>query len=157
MADLIQDLRYGLRTLARSPWFTAAAVLSLALGIGANTAIFSVVNGVLLYSLPYQNEDEVVMLWEDATTRGGTNRVPASPGNFLSWREANPAFTDLAAIFNNSLRVSLRDEPLVPLTHQITSNYFDLLGVKPMLGRGFTPEEEHAGNDRVVIISPNRK
>ena len=153
MADLIQDLRYGLRTLARSPWFTAAAVLSLALGIGANTAIFSVVNGVLLYSLPYQNEDEVVMLWEDATTRGGTNRVPASPGNFLSWREANPAFTDLAAIFNNSLRVSLRDEPLVPLTHQITSNYFDLLGVKPMLGRGFTPEEEHAGNNRVVIIS----
>ncbi|MEE9264502.1 MAG: ABC transporter permease [Vicinamibacteria bacterium] len=153
MNALIQDLRYGLRTLARSPWFTAAAVLSLALGIGANTAIFSVVNGVLLHSLPYQNEDEVVMLWEDATTRGGTNRVPASPGNFLSWREANPAFTDLAAIFNNSLRVSLRDEPLVPLTHQITSNYFDLLGVRPLLGRVFTPEEEHAGADRVVIIS----
>jgi putative ABC transport system permease protein len=153
MGNLIQDLRYGLRTLARSPWFAGAAVLSLALGIGANTAIFSVVNGVLLHALPYQDEEEIVMLWEDATARGGTDRVPATPGNFLDWREANPVFTDLAAIFNTSRRVSLRGEPLVPLTHAVSSNYFDVLGVKPMLGRTFTPEEEHSGNDRVVILS----
>ena len=115
--------------------FTFMAAFALALGIGANTAIFSVVDGVVLEGLPYRDSDRIVMLWEDSTPRGGTNRVPVSPGNFMDWREANPSFTELAALFNTSLRVTSVDEPLVPLTHMVTANYFDLLGVEPALGR----------------------
>ena len=128
-------MRYALRTLGRSPMFTFMAAFALALGIGANTAIFSVVDGVVLEGLPYRDSDRIVMLWEDSTPRGGTNRVPVSPGNFMDWREANPSFTELAALFNTSLRVTSVDEPLVPLTHMVTANYFDLLGVEPALGR----------------------
>jgi putative ABC transport system permease protein len=153
MSMFLHDLRYGFRTLMRSPGFTLAAILALALGIGANTAIFSVVQGVLLHSLPYENDSELVMLWEDATPRGGTNRVAAAPGNFIDWREANPSFTDLAALRNESLRLTSLDEPLVPLTHFVTANYFDLLGVEPYLGRAFRPEEDRPGSDRVVIVS----
>ncbi len=91
------------------------------------------------------------MLWEDATQRGGTNRVPVAPGNYLDWRQANPAFTDLAAIYNSSYRLSSIEEPLVPLTHRVTANYFDLLEVEPFLGRTFAPDEDQPGHDRVVI------
>ena len=93
------------------------AAFALALGIGANTAIFSVVNGVVFKGLPYRDAGRVVMLWEDSTPRGGTNSVLVSPGNFIDWRDGNPAFSDMAALFNNSLRVMSVDEPLVPLTH----------------------------------------
>ena len=129
------------------------AAFALALGIGANTAIFSVVNGVVFKGLPYRDAGRVVMLWEDSTPRGGTNSVLVSPGNFIDWRDGNPAFSDMAALFNNSLRVMSVDEPLVPLTHQVTTNYFGLLGVEPHLGRTFRPEEGQPGNDRVVVLS----
>lgn len=141
MMSLAQDFRYACRTLTRSPMFSLMAAVALALGIGANTAIFSVVNGVVFKGLPYRDAGSVVMLWEDSTPRGGTNRVPVSPANFIDWRDANPAFTDVAALFNASLRVTSFDEPLVPLTHQVTPNYFELLGVEPHLGRTFRPEE----------------
>ena len=133
--------------------FTFMAAFALALGIGANTAIFSVVDGVVLEGLPYRDSDRIVMLWEDSTPRGGTNRVPVSPGNFMDWREANPSFMELAALFNTSLRVTSVDEPLVPLTHMVTANYFDLLGVEPALGRTLRPGDDEPGNDRIVILS----
>ena len=133
--------------------FTVMAAMALALGIGANTAIFSVVNGVVLEGLPYRDSDRIVMLWEDSTPRGGTNRVPVSPGNFMDWREANPSFAELAALFNSSLRVTSVDEPLVPLTHMVTANYFDLLGVEPALGRTLRPGDDEPGNERIVILS----
>ena len=153
MTSLAQDFRYAFRTLSRSPLFSLMAAFALALGIGANTAIFSVVNGVVFKGLPYRDAGRVVMLWEDSTPRGGTNSVLVSPGNFIDWRDANPAFSDMAALFNNSLRVMSVDEPLVPLTHQVTTNYFGLLGVEPHLGRTFRPEEGQPGNDRVVVLS----
>ena len=153
MTSLAQDFRYAFRTLARSPMFSLMAAFALALGIGANTAIFSVINGVVFKGLPYRDAGGVVMLWEDSTPRGGTNRVPVSPGNFIDWRDGNPVFSDMAALFNSSLRVTSLDEPLVPLTHQVTTNYFGLLGVEPHLGRTFRPEEGQPGNDRVVVLS----
>jgi len=133
--------------------FSLMAAFALALGIGANTAIFSVINGVVFKGLPYRDSGGVVMMWEDSTPRGGTNRVPVSPANFMDWRDANPVFGEMAALFNSSLRMTSLDEPLVPLTHQVTTNYFGLLGVEPHLGRTFRSEEGRPGNDRVVLLS----
>ena len=151
--NMAQDIRFALRSLTRNPTYTLTATLALAVGIGANSALFSVVNGVLFESLPYRDSGELVMLWEDSTRQGGTDRVPVAAGNFHDWRLANPAFEDLAALFNASLRVTSVDEPLVPLVHQVTANYFSLLGVEPFLGRTFRPGDDEPGEDRVVILS----
>jgi putative ABC transport system permease protein len=153
MSQTLSDLRYAVRTLMKSPGFAITAILALALGIGANTAIFSVVNGVLLHALPYRSDDRLVLLWEDASPRGGSNRVAAAPANFLDWRSADSPFAGLAAIRNESVRLTSLDEPVVPLTQFVTSNYFDLLGVEPYLGRTFRPEEDRKGNERVVVLS----
>src|SRR6185295_9697593 len=94
--SVAQDVRYALRTLRSSPGFTAVAVTILALGIGANTAIFSVVSAVLLRPLPFPEPERVVLLWENLSGVGGPTRVEASPGDFASWRERNQSFTGVA-------------------------------------------------------------
>jgi len=93
LADLAQDVRYGLRTLLKNPGFTVVAVSALALGIGANSAIFSVVNAVLLRSLPFKNPDQLVMVWENAAHLGFPKNTPAPP-NFLDWQRQNSVFTE---------------------------------------------------------------
>ncbi|HXV59792.1 MAG TPA: ABC transporter permease [Vicinamibacteria bacterium] len=153
MGTFMQDFRFAFRTIRRSPGFALSVIVALTLGIGANTTLFSVVKGILLSSLPYGNEDELVMIWQDATPRGGTNRVPVSVANYLDWKEANPAFTDVAALFNSSYRLSALDEPVVPLTHEVTASYFDVMGIEPHLGRTFRPEEAEPGGDKVAVVS----
>ncbi len=146
-----QDLRYAVRALWRRPAYVAGAVFALALGIGANTAIFSIVHGVLFHPLPYAEPDRLMLLWGDGSRRGLTTFAGAPPAEFLAWTARASSFTDMAAMSNNSVAFTQLDEPLVPLTHVVTENYFDVLGVKPYLGRTF--ERGDATGTGVVIVS----
>ena len=150
--DLWQDLRYGLRTLRKSPGFTVVAVLALALGIGADSAIFSVVNTVLLRPLPYQDPDRLVMVWEDATKAGYPRNTPA-PANYIDWREQNQVFEGMAAIANISFNLTGDGEPERIDGRRVSASLFPLLGVEPHLGRVFLPEEDQPGANRAVIMS----
>ena len=150
--EMFQDLRYGARTLLKSPGFTAAAVLSLALGIGANTAIFSVINAVLIRPLPYDHPDQIMKLW---TTRpqNGALRIPFSAPNFVDLKEQNQVFSDAAVYRGWQFILTGAGEPLRVFGHRVSAGFFPVLGVKPILGRGFLYEEDRSGNDGVVVIS----
>ncbi|HEY2138923.1 MAG TPA: ABC transporter permease, partial [Chthoniobacterales bacterium] len=151
MADFWQDLRYAARMLARTPAFTIIAVLALALGIGANSAIFSVVNKVLLQPLPFKNPNELVIIWENATHLGFPKNTP-SPANFIDWRDQSTLFTGMAAMAPKDFNLTGQGEPERLDGRRVSANLFDLLGVQPRLGRGFLPEEDKPGT-RVVILS----
>ena len=146
-----QDLRYAVRALVRRPAYVAGAVFALALGIGANTAIFSIVHGVLFHPLPYAEPDRLMLLWGDGSRRGLTTFAGAPPAEFLAWTARASSFTGMAALSNNSVAFTQFDEPLVPLTHVVTENYFDVLGVEPYLGRTF--EAGDATGTGVVVVS----
>ena len=152
MMTLLQDLRYGLRMLARSPGFTLAAVVSLALGIGVNTAIFSLVNAVLLKPLPYPDAGRLVMLWEDAAHIGFPQNTPA-PANYVDWKAQTNSFEGMAATMWASFNLTGYGEPQKVDGNAVTADLFPVLGVRPALGRGFTAEEERPGADKVVILS----
>jgi putative ABC transport system permease protein len=152
METLWQDLRFGLRMLLSKPGFTLIAVLSLALGIGANTAIFSLVDAVLLRPLPFQEPERLVIVWEDAAKIGFPRNTPA-PANYADWKAQNQVFEDMAALNWRSLALTDEGEPEKVETQGVTANFFPLLGVKPMLGRSFTPEEDKEGSDRVAVVS----
>lgn len=149
MNTLFQDLQYGFRMLLKHPGVTAIAVLTLALGIGANTAIFSVVNAVLLNPLPYREPDRLVSLWENVPTHG---RWRAAPANFFDWRKQNTVFEDVSAYGANSLTLTGDGEPEQLTGARVSSGYFAVVGVDPILGRAFLPEEHERGKDRVVIL-----
>jgi len=149
--DLYADLRYALRLLRKTPLFTIAAIGTLALGIGANTTIFSLVQTVLLRPLPYQDPDRVVMVWED-NTPAGFPRASVAPGNFNDWRATNRSFTDMAAMAFAFATLTMDGGPELVLGRRVTPNFFDVLGVRAALGRSFTPADDRAGVN-VVIIS----
>src|SRR5256714_2519762 len=151
ISDFWQDLRYGLRMLARSPAFTIIAVIALALGIGANSAIFSVVNAVLLRPLPYKNPDALMMVWEEATHLGFPINTP-SPANFLDWEKQNTVFASMAAMAQSNFNLTGAGEPERFNGRRVSANLFTLLGVKPHLGRGFLPEADKPGT-RVAVLS----
>ena len=151
IGDLAQDLHYGVRMLVKNPSFTIVAVLALALGIGANSAIFSVVNTVLLRPLPYKNPGRLVMLWEEATHLGFPKNTP-SPANFIDWRAQNTVFEAMAAMVERSFNLTGVGEPERFDGRRVSANLFDLLGVQPQLGRAFRAEEDKPGS-RVVILS----
>ncbi len=138
MASLWQDLKYGIRMLAKNPGFTAVAVLTLALGIGANTAIFSVVNGVLLRPLPFRESARLVSLRE-TVGKGSIN--PVAYPNYLDWRAASQSFEEMAAFTDAEFILRGKDAADRIFGEQVTPNYFSLLGVTPALGRAFLPEE----------------
>ena len=152
MEAVWQDLRYGARMLVKSPAFTAVAILALALGIGANTAIFSVVNAVLIRSLPFREPDRLVMVWENNRNRGRDQNV-ISPANYQDWREQNAVFESMAAMFDTRSNLTGADDPEEVATQLVEANFFDLLGVGAALGRTFVPEEGQPGNDQVVVLS----
>ena len=152
MSTVIRDLRYGLRMLRKSPGFTAVAVLTLALGIGANTAIFSVIDAVLLNRLPYPNASGLVMVWEQNPGRGWFRNV-VSAANFVDWRKQNQVFTAMAAIGEGSYDAGGSGEPLEVRGEQVSADFFSLLGVQPALGRTFTPEEDQPDGSHVVVLS----
>ena len=129
MATLWSDLRYGLRLLRHAPGFTAVAVGALALGIGANTAIFSTVDAVLLRPLPFADPDRVVMVWEDATFAGFPRNTPA-PANFVDWKKRNHVFSDMAATRGASANLTADGPPEQVMGRATTANFFDVLGRK---------------------------
>jgi putative ABC transport system permease protein len=146
-----QDLRYALRMLRKNPGFTAAAVVTLALGIGANTAIFSVCNAVLLKPLPYSEPGRIVMLWEQ---RRGESPGGVAPANFVDWREQTHSFDEVAAISPfSSFILAGQNEPARLRGAAVTSNFFTLLGVRLALGRNFMVEEDRPDRNRVVILT----
>lgn len=152
METLFQDLRYGLRLLIKRPGFTAVALIALALGIGANTAIFSVVNAVLLRQLPYREPSRLVMVWENNHRRNRPQNV-ISPANFFDWREQNSVFEDMAMFIDSRFNLSGVDDP-EELPGQIAQvNLFDVLGVNAAMGRTFVAENSERGRDNVVILS----
>ncbi|MBA3714399.1 MAG: ABC transporter permease [Pyrinomonadaceae bacterium] len=152
LGDFWQDLHYGLRMLAKNPGFTIVAVVALALGIGANSAIFSVVNTVLLRPLPYKDPDRLMMVWED-DAKGGFPRDTPAAANYIDWRDQNQVFEGMAAIANESFNMTGAGEPERIDGRRVSANLFSLLGVEPLMGRAFTPEEDQPGSNRVVIMS----
>ena len=141
----MQDVGYGVRRLWKNPAITLAAVFALALGIGANTAIFSLINALVLRPLPYQNPDQIVLLSYSLTE--------ASPANFLDWRAQSQTLENISAINFWSANLTNGSEPERLQGFQASASLFPMLGVKPFLGRTFTAEEEQPGNDNVVVIS----
>src|SRR5512136_912820 len=139
MNTLLQDVRFGLRMLARNPGFTAVAVLTLALGIGVNTAIFTVANSLLLRPLPVEQPDRLVAVF--MTHKGDDTLNPSSYPDYLDLRDRNQVFSGVAAHFYWPMSLKTADRPEVVMGQVVTSNYFDVLGVKPFLGRAFLPEE----------------
>ena len=152
MTNLLQDLRYGLRSLAKAPAFATAAIAALALGIGATTAIFSVVNAVVLEPLPYAHPDRLVSLWE-VNHEKNLDHEPLSPVNFMDYRGLNQVFADAAAWWRPE--VTLRDadkEPVRVNTIEVSGNFLTVLGVQPTLGAGF-PADVFFSRDRLVLMS----
>ncbi len=149
MTTLLQDLRYGLRMLLKHPGVSAVAVLTLALGIGANTALFSVVNAVLLRPLPYREADRLVSLWANVPDRG---RWRATPANFLDWKKQNTTFADMSAYGASTMTLTGDGEPEQLLGTRASAGYFSVVGVEPALGRSFLAEEYETGKNQVVIL-----
>jgi putative ABC transport system permease protein len=152
MQSFWQDLRYGARMLLKNPGFTLIAVLTLALGIGANTAIFSVINGVLLSALPYPQPEQLAMIWCDNRRQGIPDDITSYP-NFVDWRDRNKTFQGMAGMTSTTLHLTGVGEPEEIHAATVSINFFQVIGVDPRLGRGFTAEEERPGSERVVILS----
>src|SRR5688572_1463833 len=149
----MNDLKFAFRQLLKNPGFTAVAVLTLALGIGANTAIFSIVSSVLLRPLPFKDPDRLVTVWERNVKRGyEMNHVAVA--TFLDWKTQNKAFESMAAFgLDQGLSLTGDHEPERVTAVPVSANLFEVLGVKPMVGRTFRAEEETPGSDQVVILS----
>src|SRR6202522_3906323 len=153
--NLIQDLRYGVRSMMRAPGFTAMAVLALALGIGANTAIFSVVNAVLLRPLPYDQPDRLVQLWHVPPQAAfpGIAEFPVSPANFLDWRSQTQSFEGMSAYGRGSYTLTGSGEPETFRMIAVTEGLFSILHARPLLGRGFASGENEPGHEHEVVLS----
>lgn len=153
--DFVRDIRYGLRVLIKSPIFTIVSVLSLALGIGANTAIFSVVNGLLLQPLPYPEPDRIVDVWHTPPQESfpGMKTFSVSPGNYLDWKSQNESFDSMAAYQGSIFSMSNANNPVTVIGTAVTSEFFSVLRSTAGLGRTFLPEEEQQGRNQVVVLS----
>jgi putative ABC transport system permease protein len=151
METFWKDLRYGFHTLTRNRGFALIAVVSLALGIGANTAIFSLVNAVLLKPLPFAEPERLVMIWEDQSHLGFP-RSDAAVANYVDWKSQNQSFEDMAALNWKNFGLTGDGEPERILAHGASANFFPLLGVQPLIGRNFSPDEDKPDSAKVAII-----
>ena len=147
-----QDVRYALRMLRKSPGFAVIAILTLALGIGANTAIFSVADAVLLKALPFQDPASLTMVWEDNPSHGLVHNTVAPP-NLLHWEQQNHCFTAMAPFVDQPVNLTGAGQPEQADVEYVSPNFFSLLGVSPMLGRGFSQGEDQPGKSNVVVLS----
>ncbi len=153
MGTLWQDIHYGFRMLFKHKGFTAIAILALALGIGANTAIFSVVNAVLLRPLPYSEPNRLVMVWQKGEKAAGGDRVPLSVADFLDWRGQKQAFEKIAAYGTNLFNYTGGQIPEQISGATVTADFFSTLGAAPAMGRTFLPEEDQPKANPVVVVS----
>ncbi len=152
MTDLLRDVRFGFRRLAKAPGFTLAAVATLALGIGASTAIFSVVNPVLLQPLPYPDSDRLVAIWEENQDRDLPGTA-VSPPNFAAWSERSTSFDGLSIVSRGNLVLTREGEPRRVLATHVSPSFFQLLGVRPLLGRGFLVDDGRGQGSETAILS----
>ena len=154
MRNLVADFRFGLRILLRNPGFTLAAIVVLALGIGANTAIFSIVNAVLLRPLPYQGASRIMQVWHvpPAKSFPGMTLFSVSPANYLDWQSQNGSFEQMAAYGFESFNVGGGERPEAIRGAAVAPGFFSILRVQPVLGRTFSPEEDRPGQGHVVIL-----
>jgi putative ABC transport system permease protein len=150
METVIRDILFGIRSLLKQPVFTSIAILTLALGIGANTAMFSVINAVLLRPLPYTQPDRLV--WMNESGEEVANRMLSYP-NFVDWRERNHVFESMSTYRTWSMTVTGTDEPQNISAGMVTADYFKVMGVTPILGRAFTAEDDRPGANPVAVIS----
>src|SRR5262245_9183129 len=154
LEELWQDLCYGARMLWKNPGFTLIAVFTLALGIGANSGVFSVINGVLLRPLAFQDPERLFMLWTDSPAWSlGFHELPATPADLTEWRATATSFEQLAAFQSNPGDLSDGGEPERVGWVLVSANLLPMLGVQPLLGRPFSAEEEKLGRNNVVMIS----
>jgi len=156
MHAVLQDFRYAFRMLAKQPAFTGIAVLTLALGIGANTAIFSVVNAVLLRPLPYPQSEQLILLRERLTGPNGFESGSVSYPNYLDWRAEERSFTDLALVRAEGVNLSGTDAASPPeriRAARVTANYLSILQVAPRLGRDLVAKDDQPGAAKVALIS----
>jgi putative ABC transport system permease protein len=149
MLNLLQTVRYSLRKLYRSPGISLTVLLTLAVGIGANSAIFTVIYGTLLAPMAYPNPNQLVLVWSTA----GSSRDFASPGDFLDWKQQNKSFQDLNAWQGGRFNIATREQPESVFGQRITVGYFRMMGAPIYLGRDFAEEDGHAGKDHVVILT----
>jgi len=152
MENLIRDLRISIRTLTKKPGFTVVVVLMLALGIGANTAIFSVVNGVLLRELPYRQDERIVTIWQSAPRRG-VEREETSPANFFDWQDQSQSFEQFGMAEPWGHLLTGDADPEAIRSWVVSPGFFEALGAQPILGRAFVPEEYQPGASPVVVVS----
>ena len=151
MDSLIKDIRFGLRSLAKRPAFTAIAVITLALGIGANSAIFSVVNAVLLRPLPFKDPDRLMVVWERRESSGNSN-LPLSGHEYAAFKERTNVFEALTIVQPNGLNLTGRGDPSMVDVLEVSTECFSVIGVPPMLGRTFAPGEDGGGGAKVVVL-----
>lgn len=149
--DLLADGRYSIRLLSRAPGFALAVILILALGIGANTALFTALDGTVIRPLPYADPDRLMMLWEDFSAFGAA-KERVSPGTFIDWKKRTQAFDQVAAYGRRVFNLSGLGSPEEVFGLRVTANLLPMLGVRPLLGRTFTPDEDAPGN-KVVVLS----
>jgi len=147
-----RDVRYGLRQVRHNPAFSGIAIATLALGIGVNAAMFSVVDAVLIRPLPYADADRLVMIWDDASRTGGKPKFFSTPPEWHEWRRDNTVFTDIAASQPGDAALSGNGEPEELPARKVSGNFWSVLGAQPLLGRVFTEDEDTRGS-RVVVIS----
>ncbi len=152
MSGVLSDLKHGLRVLLRTPLFTICTIAALAIGIGATTALFSVVHALLLKPLPYRHADSLVVMWEHNLPRDRPRNV-ISPANFLAWRERSRSFEAMAAFTQNRVTLTGAGEPQELATLIVSANILDVLGVAPALGRGFLTGEDREGAPPVMLLS----
>ena len=152
MDNFLNDLRYGVRSLIKHPGFTAIAIITLALGIGANTAVFTVVNAVLIRPLPYKDPSRLVTIWEESPERD-LYEMPVSLANLRDWVDQNTTFENIAAYTFSEFNLTDSGEPASLLGVRSTANLFPLVGAHPVVGRTFVADEDKEGADRVVVIS----
>ena len=151
MDSLIKDIRFGLRALLKRPGFTAIAVITLALGIGANSAIFSVINAVLLRPLPFKDPDRMIVVWERRANSGRAN-LPLSGHEYAAFKERAASFEALTLIQPNAFNLTGKGDPLMVDVGEVSTEYFSVAGVPPMLGRTFAPGEDQEGGAKVVVL-----
>ncbi|HEY1304970.1 MAG TPA: ABC transporter permease [Vicinamibacterales bacterium] len=151
--SLGQDLHYGVRGLRKSPGFAAAAIVLLALGIGANTAIFSLVRAVVLRPLPFPDPDRLVLIWDDFSANRGPTRVEPSPADYVAWKEQSRSFSDLAAFYTNAYNLTGNGEPAKLAGVRTTANVFAVLGMQPILGRTLDAGDDRPDAAPVVVVS----
>src|SRR5579872_5250258 len=151
---MLSELRYAIRGLWRNPGFAAVAILTLALGIGANTAMFTVFDGVLLKALPYPGAHRLVAVQEvfPKFARFGP-ALPVTAWHFREWRKQNRTFEDMALVGNSGFTLTVNGEPQRVVAGRVSSSFFPILGIYAALGRTFTEDEDRPGHDNVVVLS----